>query len=138
LTAAPPPCNVVVTRTAATAPLTSDANRRTQTTIPFARAQPAATRLSSTVTDRQAPPVPARPPPPPSSPPPSLSPPPPLHPHPPPELDEAALHDSRRKRARAAAGSQGLQGATADSEEEPSAPPPQDHPRPLPPPEPPP
>jgi hypothetical protein len=84
LPAAPPPCNVVVTRTAATAPLTSDANRRTQTTIPFARAQPAATRLSSTVTDRQAPPVPARPPPPPSSPPPSLSPPPPLHPHPPP------------------------------------------------------
>ena len=54
LSAAPPPCNVVVTRTAATAPLTSDANRRTQTTIPFARAQPAATRLSPAVTDRHA------------------------------------------------------------------------------------
>ena len=50
LSAASPPSTVVATRTApATAPSISDANRRTQTTIPFARAQPAAARLGSAV-----------------------------------------------------------------------------------------
>ena len=82
LTTAPPPC-AATTRTAATAPLTSDANRRTQTTIPFARAQLVAERPGPTVTDRQALPVPARPPPPPPPPSPLSLPPPPSHPTPP-------------------------------------------------------
>ena len=57
LTAAPPPNTVVPTRTAPdAAPSSSVANRQTQTTIPFARVKPAAARLGSTSTDRQAPP----------------------------------------------------------------------------------
>ena len=57
LTAAPPPNTVVPTRTAPdAAPSSSAANRQTQTTIPFARVKPAAARLGSTSTDRQAPP----------------------------------------------------------------------------------